>query len=392
MSDFSFPFSFQLDGSGNGSFELTPFFVSTYYQVFNLGANVPGLGSQSTIIQLGSVPYQTAQGSNPQLGPIYLHTQKCFVVVSGGTANAIVQGYIQGAEEATYDALPNLAGPSTNQVSINGGTVNLSGPVAITGPVTVENTNPANLLSGVVGDPLVENQSFTVPNRNLNPNFVPWPAVGAFDISGYGALLIVGDPNVSPPNLPSLWMQILWEDSNGNTISVTQIDSLVPAFAFFVGTQGRKCVVTVFNQDTANHGVSGFNVIPFVEMPSNPAAYLANISAVYGTFQTAPRGAIIAFQFTSMPPGTLVENGSFVYPGRAIWDLGLQSGLGTVNWNAKLSCFDAFNNETIIARMSGTDYNIPPPREVVLTSGLAQITYVNTGTGNQNVWMSLMAA
>jgi hypothetical protein len=252
--------------------------------------------------------------------------------------------------------------------------------------------DPSRLLSGQVGDPLVENVSQQIPNRNLNPNFVPWPTSGSFDIAGYGALLIVGDPNVTPAALPSLWMQIEWLDSQGNSVTLTQIDSLVPAFAFVVGAQAQRCVVTVFNQDNANHFLNGFSVIPLVQLPSNPSDILGNVSAVFGTFQTTPRKAIIAFQI-NVPPGTVVQNGAFIWPGRAIWSVGLQSGAGSANWNAKLSCFDAFGNETIIARLSNLiDPGLPHVQEVELTSGLAQVTYVNTAAAAVNMYTTLMAA
>lgn len=393
MPDFAYPFSVPLDGSGNGTIDLTAFFVPTMYQVFNIGANVPGTnGTQVMQVLLNGVPYQQANGASPQLGPIYLHSQKVVLSITGGTANGVAQGYVQGAEESAYNDLPNLSGPATNNVSINGGTVSLSGPVSITGPVNVENTDPSLFLSGAVGDPFVENQSFTVPNRNLNPNFVVFPTVGFFECSGFAAFFIYGDPNTSA----NIWyMHILWADEAGNTIGITQIDSLANAFAFVVGVQSRKCQIGIFNQDTVNHGISNFNVIPLLQLPANPALLLGNPGATFGTFDTTIfRGILIADIRTVAAGNSVNIFADAVWPGRAFFSIGALSGKGNSAWNATLQCLAQDTSVEIIGRWAGTGGEGPiiPPTEVQLTSGQPMVVYTNTDTNPETIYTSLIAA
>lgn len=386
MSDFSFPFSFQLDSSGNGSFDLTPFFVQTYYQVFNLGANVPGAGTQSTVIQLGSVPYQTSQGSNPQLGPIYVHTQKCLVVVTGGTANAIVQGYIQGAEEDSYDALPNLAGPSTNQVSINGGTVNLSGPVSITGPVTVQQSDPSVLLAGQVGVPLVENVSATIPANSVD---LPFPsAVTSYDVAGFGAVylsgLIAGGANAA------VHFQIEWLDSLGNTIDVTGVPGCPIAFEIVVGTQARFMRIHFWNLDITSHALTKFTIIPLVSLPNPQGSILPSIFGAVGAAPNPDPRSIMADDNQSVPGSSnFTSEAFFTYSGPAIWNISNSSGITDSNWWAELRV--KFANGTLQSIAHAGNVAMQTGQQVVLPAGHTQVVIHNLATSAANFDNSLMA-
>lgn len=382
MSDFAYPFSLNLDGSGNGSIDLTPFFVPTYYQVMNIGANVPGSGTQVMQVLLNGTPYQQANGSSPQLGPIYLHSQKLTLVVTGGTANGVVQGYVQGAEEQSYGDLPNLSGPATNNVSINGGTVTLGGPVTISGPVTVEQPNPSSLISAALGVPLIENQSFQV----LANSFVSFGTALGFDISGYGGLVLFGAPNVATA---AFHAQLLWMDDNGNTIGFTEIPDLRSSFTVAYNTLGTHVEIYVWNVSGVNHGINNFTVIPVVNMPNTNAGFLSDVGGVVSNnVGNDPR--IILNGSSSVPAsGSVTMDATTVYNGPCIWYLSNHTGLTANTLWAELNGLDASGGVWPIAKQGGVA--MQQPCQVALPALHTQVIVHNTGTGAVNADCMLVA-
>lgn len=307
-------------------------------------------------------------------GPVVsVSSDQIHVSVSGGHPGDTLQGSIRGGSGATLDDVASIVsiGSSTQGSAQN---------------------DPSRLLAGQVGDPLVENASFTVPNKNLNPNFVTFPAFPdlSFDMSGFGALFLVGDPNTSVAQ--TLFAQIVWYDSLGNQVDYDQLDALAPAFAVCLGAKGVRASISIFNLDTVNHGVSNFSAIPLVQIPARPELLLPNIGGVFGTFNPTKRGVLIDASGSTVAAGNFLQsNSNCVYAGRAIWTIGAGlTGAGGTAYNATLQSTAANGDTTILARVPATQ--LPPPIEVQLPTGQIQALYFNTGTGTQTIVQTLVAA
>jgi hypothetical protein len=363
-----------VDGNGNFSFALQGFTPgkSAVFSVILTGPQgvvTIGWGTAGQVIQPASAPTPMTNGGLI-IGPITTQGDLQLIVqgslgVTGSTILATTTG-VEGVAGADDDA---MAGYSAIPSSVLGST----------------QTNPSQLLAGQVGSPLVENLGVLVPGSGSHEVFL-----GTFDVSGYAALLVYGDP---PPASQSLWMWFGWSDQVGGSIGYSQLDALNPKFCAVVGCLAGEVTIVLQNADSSSHNMSGLTIIPLVAMPVHPELLIPEAGApfpVAPTPTTPPATAIIS-QSLSTPVGATVFTGLFVWPGKAKLSIGSNAGNTVVNWDATLNCTDANGVVTGIARFGQGNVPNPPPIEVELTSGLATLTYNNDGAATTTTRVALIA-
>jgi hypothetical protein len=253
--------------------------------------------------------------------------------------------------------------------------------------VGVAQSSPAQLLAGQLGRPIVENFGVSVPGAGNH--FYSLPQSGPlFDVSGFGALLVYGDP---PPASTSLWLAVVWYDATGSQIGYSQIDALNPKFAAVIGCLSSTCQVWIVNADSTAHVIAGLTIIPLVSMPAHPELLLpvagGNFPATI-TPTTPPATAIIDATLNNIAAsgGQATATGLFTWPGKAK----LNVGTGSVTWHGRLQCTDAAGVVTIIADNGNVAWS--GPIDVELTSGLASVTVTNNGAAAISPPVTLIAS
>lgn len=354
-----------IDANGNAQVNVrgfTPGTVGAWSAIITTPKGV------ATVLQGGiaaSAPTPIVNGGLA-IGPLYLPAgPPVTVTITGGLPSAPVVVTTNGMESTNPDDVSGIGGMSA---SVYG----------------AAQDNPANLLVGQVGPPLIENLTFSVPGSGGHQVFL-----GTFDVAGYGALLLYGDP---PPASTSLWLALVWQDATGTPIGYSQIDSLNPKFCCVVGCEAATVEIILQNADSAVHNMNGLTIIPLATMPAHPELLIPTAGGAFPSPippTTPPATAIIAT--AALGPiafGTTVTiTGSFVWNGRAKLNVGTSS----TTWHARLSCIDAAGVATIIVDIGNVGWL--GPVDVELTSGIASLAVTNTATsGTISPPVSLIAS
>lgn len=345
---------------------------SKWNAVLTLQKGVVTVLAGSTVIA-GPMP---ATNGGITFGPMLtVSSDQISLRITGGQSGDTVQGSIRGGSSNDPDDLSSVL------------------PVASSTQGAAQN-DPSRLLTGQIGDPLVENMTYGVPSSGG----VRQIFVGDFNISGYAALLLYGKtPNAAAGTALYVWLS--WEDSQGNAIAFTQIDCLSPQFITFFGALGPRVSIWIGNTSALQVNVNSFTVVPFVSMPSDPGRYIPiAFGALPGSFaaaQTPPANSIISFNASVAATTTINLVGTFVWYGAALWTISpVQSGAGGVStWWAQLQTTDASGNVTFVDVITGQNVGgAGGPRAVFLPAGTPQVNFRNLGAGAITPIITLIAA
>lgn len=362
------------DGFGDATLELKGL-TPGQYAAWNLHLTCDGGGSFSVEIEQGQMPVGMALGTGGVAigGPfITWGTDSCTLVISGAPLNSVVRARASGVQSPRLDDVINFSGPGFSSVGAHQG-------------------DPSKLIPGQVGPALIENVSATVPGTGVH--YLVYPSDGGgFDVSGYAALLFYVDP---PAGSSSLYAWLQWLDQDGTALAFSQIDTLIPKAVAVIGCLSTRFELWIGNIDSTAHNVSNLTVVPLAQMPAQPELL---IPAGGGAFPNTPQAgpatpsAKTILELASSVPatGTASANANYVWPGKAIWSLGSNTGSSVTVLDGTLTCVDVNGVSTEIARIgNGTDN--PPPVLVELTSGLAQVVVRNTGANPVNALSTLVA-
>lgn len=355
------------DQNGNASFPIKGWQPGQFAK-WNLYLSVDGGGSFQVLIEQTSMPVGAVLGAGGVAagGPFLTHgVDVVTLTVTGAAASSPVRATASGVQSPVLDDVINFTGPSFSSVG-------------------VFQSSPAQLIPGQVGAPLVENYANNVPGSGQHLLFV-----GTFDVGGYAALLVYGDP---PPASQQLWAMFQWNDATGTPIAYSQLDALNPKFVAVLGCLSSTVNVWIGNAGASVHNIAGLTIIPLAEMPSQPALLIPLAGGGVPAF-TVPQGPSAILLCSAAPavavgaPVTVIAD--FVWNGRAIFNY--FAGAAAV-YTIAFSTVDAAGVSTQIAKYS----NATPPApatELMLPSGLVNILITNTaGSGTFTPNVNLVAA
>lgn len=347
------------DANGDATFTIGGWQAGAY-AAWNLYLTADGGGSFPVSLEQTSTPVGGALATNGiAIGGPFLTwgTDVLTVTITGGPANSPVRVICRGIQSAELSDVAGFPGPSFSSAG-------------------AFQADPAQLLTGQVGPPLIENATEVIP---ATPGTLTLPAAGQFyNVSGYAGILFKAVVS-GGGNFP--YADLIWADSSGNTIGTTRLGSLGPRIVAPVAAQGLQLQIVLRNSDVAAHTLANLTVVPLATLPSRPDQLLDTDLTSVGDGR-----AIISTQI-SVPAGTSqTVFGKFVWPGRAVLTIDAGSG----NQNVQVTCTDALGHVTTVGSEGALSY--PPPVDVQLASGLPAITYNNTGTGTQVSTIALIAS